>query len=468
MLNNRVRFLALGALALLLFGIPAGSPSGRSATGINYAPPEALRPDFWIARLPEPNRVIMSSSEIATFNRKIIAKLPDTVYDLKLYPPSLPAEKLRGLLTEGTYPQKELYHNGRRLDSAYFEKLRQEMNLSGIGEENPVGYGFTVRRTDLRAFPTADVVTARPGDREFDLFQETAVDPAEPVLVLHRSSSGEWYFVQVYNYRGWMPAANVALADCREEWQSYLDASSFLVVTGSRLRLGYNPYSPELSELEFSMGAKIPLADRKEIPQAVDNQSPCGNYVVKLPVRLGSGGLAFKPALVPLGSDVNQGFLPCTRANIIRQAFKMQGERYGWGGMFNSRDCSAFVLDVFRSFGFRFPRNADEQEASAGKTVSFPGKDEQERSRLLKGLPAGALLYLPGHVMLYLGEYKGSHYVIHSISACGDPKKKNSDGTLGRIPLNGVVVTDLSLRRVSNGKTLLESLTTARLLTAHR
>lgn len=426
-----------------------------------FAPSEALCPDFWIARLAAPDKEIMSSTEIAAFNREIIAKLPDIVYNLKLYPASLPAEKLRRLLSERTFPQKELYHNGRRLDPAYFEKLQQEMNLSGIREENPIGYGFTVKRTDLRAFPTADVVTARPGDVEFDLFQETAVDPAEPALVLHRSSSGEWCFVQIYNYRGWMPSDNVALADSRREWLSYLDAPSFLVVAGSKLRLGYNPHSAELSELEFFMGAKIPLADEGRSLHSIDKQATWGSYVVRLPIRLRDGGLSFKMALVPRGSDVSLGYLPYTRANIIRQAFKMQGERYGWGGMFKGRDCSAFVLDLFRSFGFRLPRNTGDQEAFCGKMVSFLGKGAEERVQLLKGLPAGALLFLPGHVMLYLGEYRGAYYVIHAISACGNPDIMNPDGTLKRIPLNSVVVTDLSLRRASDGKTLLESLTTA-------
>lgn len=92
-------------------------------------------------------------------------------------------------------------------------------------------------------------------------------------------------FVQASCCSGWVPATDLAVAAASEAWLNYLQAEPFLVVTGSRLRLGYNPYSPEISELEFMMGARIPLAVDEEIPKVIDNQSSEGCYVVKIPVR---------------------------------------------------------------------------------------------------------------------------------------------------------------------------------------
>ena len=56
--------------------------------------------------------------------------------------------------------------------------------------------------------------------------------------------------------------------------------------------------------------------------------------------------------------------LPLTRANLIRQAFKFLGERYGWGHDYNARDCSGFVSEVYRSMGVLMPRNTSDQARS--------------------------------------------------------------------------------------------------------
>lgn len=437
----------------------AGSNPGWSHCRDPILSGEVLTAEFWVRKLPDPDKIILSEGKIAAVNREIRKMLPGVIRDLAAYPEEVAGEELRVLLEERTFPEKMLYHGGHPVGASFFEDLSREMNLKGIGDANRVRYAYTVRRTGIRTFPTALMITDKPDERELDLFQETALDPAEPVLILHESAGGEWFFVQASFDRGWVIAADLAVADSREIWLDYLNADSFLVVTGSRLRLGYNPYSPEVSELEFFMGSRIPLAAMKEIPDVVDNQSPAGNYVVKLPVRGKNGALTFKFALVPRIGDVSEGCLPYTRAGVIRQAFKMQGERYGWGGGFNSWDCSAFVRDVYRSFGFQFPRNSREQELMPAKTVFFADAGDEGRRRLLDRLLPGATLHLPGHVMLYLGRHQAEHYVIHAISYYGDREKRNPDGTLAAVPINEIAVTTLSLPRRATGQELLAALT---------
>src|SRR5690606_4113209 len=98
-----------------------------------------------------------------------------------------------------------------------------------------------------------------------------------------------------------------------------------------------------------------------------------------------------------------------TKANLIRQAFKFLGERYGWGHRYNGRDCSGFVSEVMRSFGLVLPRNTGAQARSPaleGLAVE-PGSPHEERLRLLGSSQVGDLVYLPGHVMMVIGRIAG-------------------------------------------------------------
>jgi cell wall-associated NlpC family hydrolase len=415
---------------------------------------------LWLRTVSHPDKIIMNEEQINCFNQEIRKRQPQIVQDIAVHQKEVPGDSIKSAI-EKAFPQKQFYHQGQQLEKFFCDDLFEEMDAKGVKKNSKVQFAYSIRGTSIRSFPSKMFVTDNPSDNEFDLFQETALDPAEPVIILHESKSGEWSFVQTSFFRGWVPAADLAVAGVRHIWLDYLQTARFLVVTGSKLRLGYNPYSPEISELEFLMGAKIPLATQDEVPDVIDNQSPEGCYVVKLPVQGGDGELTFKQALVPRVSDVSVGYLPYTRAAVIRQAFKMQGERYGWGGLFKSRDCSAFVRDIYRCFGFHFPRNSGEQMLLPGKAFSFVGANRQERQRLLDQLPSGSLLFFPGHVMLYLGKHKDNYYVTHAIAYYGEKEKRDTDGSYIPVPLNAVTVSPLSLRRRRSGEELLMALTSS-------
>lgn len=444
-------------VSVTLFFITAGIlffPSLAKASGVlPNVKAEMLSPEFWIGKLTDPDRVIMDSAEIEAFNQDIIDTQPELIYDLGRYPDSLDHDQLTSLVTRRPFPDEDRYSGGIKVDSSYYDGLYSQMNLPGIGDKNEVSLALTVQRTSIRTFPTDEESLSEPDDHDFDLFQETAVGPAEPVLILHRSLDGQWYFVQTYNYNGWMPAGDVAVAVDRQTWLDYVQPESFLVVTANRLKLDNGPYPG----LELTMGARVPL----------ENGTPGQAYMVELPARGPRGELEIKTALVPASADVSVGYLPYTRANIIRQAFKILGERYGWGGLFNGRDCSAFVMDVYKSFGFMLPRNGDEQEQSAGLTVSFTAQDTDQRYALLDSLLPGASLHTPTHEMLYLGLHEGYYYVIHDVTSVGDPAHPNTDGSLGALTLNKVVVSDLSLPR-RNGQLFIDALTGAKQLEIKR
>ncbi len=418
---------------------------------------EMYYPEFWVSKLSDGQTIIMDQKAIQTFNKQLRAQLPSVLFELENQPTSWSKTDLLGML-EPSFPDYPVFLNGKEVSPAYFQKLKDNMNLERLQDNNPVSYAFTVKRTHMRAYPTNDFVVDSPTDKEFDNFQETAVDPTTPLLVLHTSTDKKWNYVRMYNYTGWIPTSDIAITTNRDSWLKYTKSEKFLVCTGTKLSLGYNPWSPALSELEFEMGTKIPLAQASDnIPNVVDNQSISGNYVVKLPVRNANGSLDFKLALIPVSADVSEGYLPYTRENILRQAFKIQGERYGWGGLFESKDCSSFVRDVYLTFGIELPRNTSQQVKIEGNKVILTDITSiEERAKLISTLKPGAVLYMRGHCVIYIGEHNGKQYALHNINTYGNIDAPNADGTLRAITLNGVTLTDLNLPLVS-GKQLIES-----------
>lgn len=114
-------------------------------------------------------------------------------------------------------------------------------------------------------------------------------------------------------------------------------------------------------------------------------------------------------------------------------------------------------MDVYRCFGLAMPRNSGEQAALPGPKFSLESMSTSEKINKLRQLPPGALLHLPGHVMMYLGENNGSLYIIHALSSYGLP---DAEGNIQKIYHLQVAVTDLLLLR-ANGQTFLDTLTSA-------
>lgn len=233
------------------------------------------------------------------------------------------------------------------------------------------------------------------------------------------------------------------------------------MITANRIKLDSDPLLGECSEMEFTMGTKLPLVKPNELPDLIRNRRLYGNYVVKIPARNTAGQLEFIMVPIPISNDVTVGYLPYTRANIIRQAFKTQGDRYGWGGMLNGRDCSSLVMELNRCFGFKLARNTDEQVISAGKTINFDGKSTADREKLLESLSPGAALFFPGHEMLYLGEDSGYYYVFSALGSYGQPTPGQTK--LVTVRVRTVVINELNLTRAS-GVRWVDALTAAKLL----
>jgi cell wall-associated NlpC family hydrolase len=409
--------------------------------------PEMLQADFWISRLVDPDNTILRATEIAAYNQTIHHNLPAISYDLSLFPTCLSRIVLETWLTATALPTKPLYLNDKPLTHAYYEALQTKLNLKDLSAQNQVQYGFTVSRTNIRTFPTADLVLEECDHPECDYFQETGLNPAEPVVILHQSTTADWSYIQTGNYRGWTPTATLTIAASRRQWLAYLQSKAFLVVTGSNLTI---PSATEAAPYYFEMGARLPLA--------TDFKQPNGaSYPAILPTPDRQNRLQFRHVPISATASVHFDYLNYTRANLLRQAFKFCGQPYDWGGLQGGVDCSGLILNLYRCFGFTFPRNAGEQEQLPGRRLELESLSVEQKKAALADLLPGATLYMNGHVMLYLGTVNDTIYILHALSSYGE---RDESGNMKKRYHLQVTVTDLSLLRAT-GRTFLETLTGA-------
>ena len=116
------------------------------------------------------------------------------------------------------------------------------------------------------------------------------------------------------------------------------------------------------------------------------------------------------------GGDAAPKPLPLTPGNVARVGNVMMGQRYGWGGMFGDRDCSALTRELFTPFGLWLPRNSGAQ-ARVGVVQPLEGLSAKEKEALIlaDGVPFLSLVGMRGHITLYVGKYKGRAAIFHNV-----------------------------------------------------
>jgi hypothetical protein len=105
-------------------------------------------------------------------------------------------------------------------------------------------------------------------------------------------------------------------------------------------------------------------------------------------------------------------FTPKNVAMIARQFYN---EPYGWGGLLQTRDCSSTTKDYFAVFGIYLRRNSSEQAMDGCVTpIGSLNKNAKKQMIIGNAKPFRSLLFVPGHIVLYLGQYKGEPVIMHT------------------------------------------------------
>ena len=443
-----MRNLILVALALALnlagWSARARAPDALPipAHGVIGVEDAQLTAQFWIARLQDPDRMIMDAAAVAAHDARVVRMDPQ-VHDLHDLPAKLDGKRtenwLRDLSEKPRTPRYDVH--GERVPEATLDKLVDNLALEAIPTEQSTRYGLVVHRAALRTFPTTLRVFSERGDTDIDRFQESAMFPGTPVAILHESRDRQWWFVEAPRYRAWVQQKYIAVGSAQQVF-GYADKTPWRVVIGATARTVFTREQPAVSQLQLDMGTRVPVMPDWPDDKPVNGQGPYAAHVIELPIRQSDGSLTFTQALLQNNTDTSSQYLPLTQANIIRQAFKFLGERYGWGHAYDGRDCSGFVSDVYSSMGIVMPRNTSAQAISPAvdHTTFDKSSTPAERMRAVQDLEVGDLIYLPGHVMMMIGRLHDQPYVIHDVLGASF---HDGDGRMRRVKLNAVAVTPL-------------------------
>lgn len=289
---------------------------------------------------------------------------------------------------------------------------------------------ITTRPCNLRVLPTAlpDFESQGPGGGyPFDRIQQTSLPPGLPLWVVHQSASGAWWLAASPWAWGWVRARDVAAVDAGQAEQ--FQAQPMLAVTRDQ-----TPLRDQDGRLvvQASMGALFPLLGRTG-----------ESWLVLAALRRADGRAELVTASLPLDAGARFPLAMGSRA-VAGLASGVAGQAYGWGGMYGLRDCSALTKDLMAPFGLWLDRNSSDQAKGGVRYIDLSGMSASAKERVIqtKGIPFLSLLWMPGHVMLYIGEHQGRALVFHNLWALR--MREGFCGEVGRLVIGQAVVTSLT------------------------
>jgi hypothetical protein len=287
--------------------------------------------------------------------------------------------------------------NKRKVPAKQLQELLENCALDSFPSRKETA--VAVAPAHLRGLPTQMPLYRHFDDSPFDMISYPQVKLNEPLRVLHASRDGVWLFVETGYSNGWLEARDVAIVD-RAFIDSWTQAPHLVIVRD----LVPVPDGRGAGTFRSKIGTILPLA------RAGD-----GWWEVRV-VSAGKEGRAQDGVSRIPGSAAASFPLEFTKENVSLLGDQLLGQPYGWGEIYDLRDCSAMLRDFFLPFGIWLPRTSGDQIASIPGRLELAALAPAKKEQLIKSkaLPFLTLLYKPGHIMLYAGmDREGRPLVFH-------------------------------------------------------
>jgi len=297
---------------------------------------------------------------------------------------------------------------------------------------------ITMGVAHLRHLPVAKAVYFRTdlaGERShsFDKLQVSSIAPGTPAYISHVSRDKAWAIVETGYALGWMPLKELAVVT--PEFITRWEQGPHAAVIRDKTPI----YDQDRGFLfRASLGSMF--------PKAAEDQD---TLTILVPVRGEQGGAEMGKAILLKETAMTRpvALTPCHLAALANEMIR---EPYGWGGLRNNRDCSAMLRDLFAPFGIWLPRHSADQASEGGLYVDLSNLSPAEKKKLIlaRGVPYLTLLWLKGHIMLYIGSRNGEPLVFHNFWSV---RTLSERGQQGKKIVGHAAITTLYPGREFNG-----------------
>ena len=298
------------------------------------------------------------------------------------------------------YAKERTYHDdGTTIPSSWYKKQIKNSNFSKSDTLSLPA--ITLRHTNLRLYPSSEGIyydPKRTGEGfPFDYSQNSSVHINTPLITSHYSLDKKWVYAQTSFASGWIKVEDMAFVTA--EFQSKFRNDDYSITVKDNLDLS-DDTNGHISLVKIGSIFPIDPETKKYIIAKKDEKGYA--YIEKVTVN-DIDIIAHKP-------------IKFNQFNIAYISKQLVGEPYGWGGGYETRDCSALTRDFFAPFGIYLARNSRQQANGGNEFISLKGLDakSKEKTILANAKPFRSMLFVPGHITLYLGERKGEPIILHN------------------------------------------------------
>lgn len=298
-----------------------------------------------------------------------------------------------------------------------------------------------VRDSDVRAVPTNKPYYLSQKGYPFDRYQNSLIFQGTPVLITHFNLDKTYAHIQSSFVYGWIKVSDLAYMRDKDI-ELLTKIKNYVMPIKDKIPL-YTDYGDFYTNARVSeLFALIPQSQNA-------SQNPQKKELKAYGFLKDAKGYATLQSVILNEKDFFVFPKAFTSENMAYFIDTMLGQKYGWGGLLGNRDCSAFTRDSFANFGILLPRNSYAQSHYANNYVDLSSMKAKEKEDYIikNATPFGTLIYLKGHIMLYLGERNHQAIVAHSIWSVQTQKHFK---TLSH-KIGGVVITSLWLAEEHNG-----------------